>query len=138
MSTGNALVVLVVVGVAVLTGGVLFGGGTTLELEQPRAAFDYALDGGNDSLTVIHAGGDAISGERAELDVVVVDAQTGDTVEKVWLIDGNRAVREGDSLTIIDPSVGPGDTVRVVWQAFDAEGDRTAVLDEFELGADER
>ncbi|ELZ25495.1 hypothetical protein C475_10704 [Halosimplex carlsbadense 2-9-1] len=114
-----------------------------LRRDSPGADFSVSFESETGTLTVEHAGGDAISDRTTErLSVVVLDGSTGTNEELAWVSDSPGAtkrgvgypIRPGDSLTVDDPrvdadgdgsyldaerSVGfylePGDSVRVVW-----------------------
>ena len=147
------LVALAVVGG--LVGSVAFLG-DELRRDSPGADFSVAFDAENSTLTVEHAGGDAVVDRTTQrLSVVVRDASTGRNESVVWVSDAPGAtkrgvgypIRSGDSLTVDDPSVDSngdgsyldaersvgfylesGDSVAVVWTGSMRGTTRTAAL----------
>lgn len=124
--------------------------------ETPDAGFDVAFDEETRTVTVEHAGGDAVADRTTEeLAVVLVDA-TGETTERVvWVSDAEGPtkrgagypVRTGDAIAVDDPRVDAdgdgnyhdadatvgfyleaGDEVRVVWTGARRGPTRTVTL----------
>lgn len=114
-----------------------------LRRDSPGADFSTSFDAETGTMTVEHAGGDAITDRTTErLSVVVLDGSAGTSESVVWVSDSpgttergaGYPIRPADSLTIDDPSVDSdgdgsyldaersvgfylesGDSVRVVW-----------------------
>jgi len=131
--------------------------------DTPDAAFAVSFDGDTHTVTVEHAGGDAITDRvTRRLSVVVADAD-GPTAAKVaWARDApgpvtrgeGYPVRPGETLTVDDPAVdadgdgsshdadatvgfrlGANDSVRVVWEGARRGGTvRTVTLANATLG----
>ncbi|MFB6140602.1 MAG: hypothetical protein ABEJ26_09235 [Halosimplex sp.] len=134
---------LVVLAITVAVVGSVLYFGDELRRDSPGAEFSVSFDAEAGALTVEHAGGDSIVDRTTRsLSVVVLDRSTGNSEEVVWVSDpggpvkrgGAYPVREGDTLTVDDPSVDSngdgsyldaersvgfylesGDSVRVVW-----------------------
>jgi len=146
------LVALVVVaGVA----GAVVEYGDEVRDTTPEADFAVSFDQGTRTLTVTHAGGDAIRDRvTRRLSVVVVDASNGTTERVDWARDGTSfsdrgtgyPVTAGDSLSIDDPAVDADgdndyhdaaasvgfhlsveDTVRVEWHGVRRSGQTTTL-----------
>jgi len=147
------LVALAVVG-GLVGSVVVFG--DELRRDSPGADFSVTFDDETGTLTVEHAGGDAVSDRTTErLSVAVRDSSTGTSEEVVWVSDAPGAtkrgvgypIRPGDTLTVDDPSVDSngdgsyldaersvgfylesGDSVAVVWTGSMRGTTRTETL----------
>ncbi|MCU4800890.1 hypothetical protein OB920_10970 [Halobacteria archaeon HArc-gm2] len=122
----------------------------------PDATFSGSYDEATGTLTLQHAGGDAIEdGPTSSLVVVVTDADGESAQNVTWAADGGDAVaaypvESGDSIAVDDPSVDSdddgnafdgdatvgfelddGDTAAVVWRGrpLGAPGEVTTTLD---------
>jgi len=128
----------------------------------PDATFSGSYDEATGTLTLQHAGGDAIEdGPTSSLVVVVTDADGESAQNVTWAADGGDAVaaypvESGDSIAVDDPSVDSdddgnafdgdatvgfelddGDTAAVVWRGrpLGAPGEVTTTLDTVTVSA---
>ncbi|NLV11165.1 type IV pilin [Halomicrobium mukohataei] len=123
-------------------------------VDPPTASFDGSYDADTHSVTITHAGGDAVS--AAQLSLVVTD-EAGTNVATVnWSEDGSERLAPGGTLSLDDPTIdadGDGDyfdadrtvgfpltagvTVEVRWtgRPLGAAGVQTVTLDTYEVGA---
>jgi len=125
-----ATAVLAVAALAVLA----VGAGAEFRTATPTADFTGSYDDTTGTVTVTHAGGDALTDRNTDsVALAVTDADTNATTRLLWATESALPLSAGDSITVDDPrvdsdddrnyldadaSVGfylePGDTVAVV------------------------
>ena len=91
------------------------------EPRAPQVAFGFEYDGGAETVTVTHQGGDTVEGGNLTL------LLGGDPTDAGF----EGSVSAGDRVTVDTSGYGSGDVLRVVWES--PEADASAVLAEFQL-----
>ncbi|MDS0281259.1 hypothetical protein [Haloarcula onubensis] len=135
----------------------LVGPGAAFAESTPSTAFEGSYDDASGTVTVTHAGGEALTtGNTDRVALVVTDADNGTATRLYWANESRGLpITAGDSFTVDDPSVdadgdgnyldadgsvgfylAPDDTVEVVWtgRLTGAPETRTATLDTFTVG----
>jgi len=141
---GVILMVAVVVVLAAVVTGFVFGIGDDLGDAQPTVDVQFDYDATNGNMTILHDGGDQLTDENVgRLEVTgpnpVAAFELGASAGSVSGADsiGSAPITAGDEIVTLDPtnSYTAGDTYELRWQSND--GSQSETLGEFTIPVDE-
>jgi len=118
--TGVILMVAITVILAAVIGTFVLGLGEQVQQTTPQASFSFDYDTANDTVTVVHEGGDTLNSDNTNT-VTIIDSSGAETD---WALD----ITAGDSEDHDYSGASSGDTIRVIWES--TSGDRTATIGE--------
>lgn len=121
---GVVLLIAITIVLAAVVGTFVLGIGDQLTSESPQTNLEFSFT--NDSVTILHGGGDELMSENINVEVNEEDVSISGSG---WDRD---PITVGDSMTIeeddISGDIEPGDRVIVIWTSDD--GQRAAILGE--------